>query len=155
MNITDLISPERVTQRSDVASKKKALELLGNLIADAEPAITSRAIFDSLLGRERLGSTGLGHGVALPHGRLAGSDHAIGAVLKLEQGIDFDAMDQQPVDIMFALLVPEHFTDEHLKIIAYLAEMFDDKLFCEQLRAVTSDQQLYEKLTSWQPAAGL
>jgi len=155
MNITDLITPERVVHRNDVASKKKALELLGDLIASAEPAISSRAIFDSLLGRERLGSTGLGHGVALPHGRLSGSQQAIGAVLKLDQGIDFDAIDQQPVDLMFALLVPEHFTDEHLKIIAYLAEMFDDKSFCEQLRTITSGQQLYDRLTDWQSPTGL
>jgi PTS system nitrogen regulatory IIA component len=155
MNITELLSPERVVQRSDVASKKKALELLGDLLAEAEPDISSRAVFDSLLGRERLGSTGLGYGVALPHGRLAGTQNAIGAVLKLDQGIDFDATDQQPVDLLFALLVPEHFTNEHLMIIAYLAEMFDDKGFCEQLRAATSDQHLYDQLAGWQSPTGL
>ena len=155
MNITDLIAPERVVCRNDVTSKKRALELLGDLIATAQPDISARAIFDSLLGRERLGSTGLGHGVALPHGRLSGSQQAVGAVLKLDQGIDFDAIDQQPVDLMFALLVPEHFTDEHLKIIAYLAEMFGDQAFCQQLRAGASDQQLYEQLIRWRSPTGL
>ena len=155
MNITDLITSERVVCRKDVSSKKRALELLGDLIATAQSDINAREICDSLLGRERLGSTGLGHGVALPHGRLGGSQQAFGAVLKLDKGIDFDAIDQQPVDIMFALLVPEHFTDEHLRIIAYLAEMFGDQAFCEQLRAGNSDQELYEQLIRWRSPTGL
>lgn len=155
MNITELIDPSRVVYRTDVNSKKRALELLGDLIATAQPDIDSRAIFDSLLGRERLGSTGLGHGVALPHGRLNESEQAIGAVLMLNQGIDFDAIDQQPVDLMFALLVPEHFTDEHLRIIAYLAEMFGDQDFCAKLRAGASDQQLYDQLISWRSPSSL
>lgn len=152
MNIRDLITPERVVCDSEVTSKKRTLELLGELIARDQPDLTAREVFDSLLGRERLGSTGLGYGVALPHGRLSQSQQAIGAFVKLRQGIDFDAIDQQPVDLVFALVVPEHFTDEHLKILAYLAEMFSDKPFCGQLRAADSDQALYEQLIHWQPS---
>lgn len=152
MNIRDLITTERVVCDSEVTSKKRTLELLGELIARDEPNLTAREVFDSLLGRERLGSTGLGHGVALPHGRLNQSRQAIGAFVKLRQGIDFDAIDQQPVDMVFALVVPEHFTDEHLKILAYLAEMFSDKSFCEQLRAADSDHGLHEQLIHWQPS---
>jgi PTS system nitrogen regulatory IIA component len=153
MNITDLITAERVVCNREVSSKKRGLELLGELIAKGQEDLSVREIFESLIGRERLGSTGLGHGVALPHGRLNQSKRALGAFLKLRQGIDFDAIDKQPVDLIFALLVPEHFTDEHLKILAYLAEMFSDQGFCEQLRAADSDQALYERLIHWQPSS--
>lgn len=151
MNLSELITPERVVCRTDVASKKRALELLGELLASAEVGIDSRTVFDSLLGRERLGSTGLGHGVALPHGRLSNASHTIGAVVKLAQGVDFDALDHQPVDLLFALVVPEHCTDEHLKILAYLAEMFSHQEFCERLRGAVDDHDLYLQLLTWRP----
>ena len=152
MNIADLISAERVLCNTDVSSKKRTLELLGELIANSQSNFTVREIFDSLIGRERLGSTGLGHGVALPHGRLSKSEQATGAFIKLEHPVNFDAIDQQPVDLVFGLLVPEHFTDEHLKILSYLAEMFSDKVFCEQLRRANSNQAIYESLISWKPS---
>jgi PTS system nitrogen regulatory IIA component len=152
MNITDLLTAERVVCNREVPSKKRVLELLGALIAKDQTDFTVREVFDSLIGRERLGSTGLGHGVALPHGRLSQSKQALGAFVKLTQGVDFDAIDQQPVDVVFALLVPEHFTDEHLKILAYLAEMFSDQDFCEQLRVADSDQALFERLSRWSPS---
>ncbi len=149
MKITDLITTQRVVCNEVSTSKKRILERVGELIAKGQTECTTRAIFDSLIGRERLGSTGLGHGVALPHGRLSQSQRAIGAFIKLKRGVNFDAIDQQPVDLIFALLVPEHFTDEHLKILSYLAEMFSDKAFCEQLRATDSDQVLFERITHW------
>ncbi len=155
MNIADLITAERVTCNVGVTSKKRTLEVLGELIAKGQTDFTGREIFDSLIGRERLGSTGLGHGVALPHGRLSESRIAIGAFVKAAQGVDFDAIDQQPVDLVFALLVPEHFTDEHLRILSHLAEMFSDQAFCEKLRAADSDQMLFEHLIGWKPSSGL
>jgi len=151
MKIADLLTPERVACRNDLTSKKRTLEALGELIATAQSDLSAQAIFDSLIGRERLGSTGLGHGVALPHGRLSRSRQAVGAFIRLEQGVDFDALDQQPVTLLFALLVPEHFTDEHLKILAYLAEMFSDRAFCDILRATEDDQTLFQRLVSWEP----
>jgi len=155
MNISDLLAPERVACRSDLTSKKRTLEVLGEMIATAQTDLSAQAIFDSLIGRERLGSTGLGHGVALPHGRLSRSRHAVGAFIRLEQGVDFDALDQQPVNLLFALLVPEHFTDEHLKILAYLAEMFSDRRFCETLRNIDDDQLLFQHLNAWEPFSSL
>ena len=152
MDISDLITPDRVVCNDTIASKKRTLELAGNLIASGQTAISSEDIFASLIGRERLGSTGLGHGVALPHGRLGQNPKAIGAFVQLAQGVDFDAIDQQPVHLVFALLVPEHFTDEHLKILAYLAEMFSDQEFCQELRNVSTDQALYERLIHWTPS---
>jgi PTS system nitrogen regulatory IIA component len=153
MNITDLLTVERIVCAGETASKKRCLEWLGELIAQNQPELTAREVFDTLVGRERLGSTGLGHGVALPHGRLGRLQGAIGAFVTLKQGIDFDAIDRQPVDLIFALLVPEHFTDEHLKILAYLAEMFSDEAFCEQMRNADSSAVLFDRLSRWKPSA--
>ncbi|MFZ1641959.1 MAG: PTS sugar transporter subunit IIA [Candidatus Contendobacter sp.] len=153
MDIMDLITRERLVCDSEVTSKKRVIEVLSELLAMGQVGLTARPIFDSLIGRERLGSTGLGHGVALPHGRFSQSRQAIGAFVKLRQGVDFDAIDRQPVDLVFGLLVPDHYTDEHLKILAYLAEMFSDRSFCQQLRETNSDQALFERLRNWQPAA--
>ncbi len=152
MNIADLIAPARAVCRSDLTSKKRVLDLVSGLLADADEGCDSRVIFDSLIGRERLGSTGLGHGVALPHGRIPGARRGLGAFVKLQPGVDYDAIDQEPVDLVFALLVPEHYTDEHLKILAHLAEMFSDKTFCQSLREAATDAQLYERLTGWAPS---
>jgi len=151
LDITDLISRERIVCNSEVTSKKRVLEVLSERLATGEADLTARPIFDSLIGRERLGSTGLGYGVALPHGRFSLIQHAMGAFIKLRKKVDFDAIDQQPVDLVFGLLVPDHYTDEHLKILAYLAEMFSDQEFCQQLRESDSDQHLYERLKDWKP----
>lgn len=151
MDITDLITRERIVCDSEVASKKRVIEVLSELLATGQPDLAARPIFDSLVGRERLGSTGLGHGVALPHGRFSQSQYAIGAFVKLRKGVDFDALDRQPVDLVFGLLVPDHYTDEHLKILAYLAEMFSDRAFCQHLRETDSDQLLFERLMNWKP----
>lgn len=151
LDITDLIGRERIVCNSEVTSKKRVIEVLSELLATGQTDLTARPIFDSLIGRERLGSTGLGQGVALPHGRFSPIQQAIGAFVKLRKSVDFDAIDQQPVDLVFGLLVPDHYTDEHLKILAYLAEMFSDREFCRQLRESDSDQQLYERLRDWKP----
>ncbi|WP_440996857.1 PTS IIA-like nitrogen regulatory protein PtsN [Arhodomonas sp. SL1] len=146
MNIAALLSPERVRFGAHATSKKRSLELLAELLDQDPEKPGSRSIFESLIGRERLGSTGLGRGVALPHARIAGLEAPVAAVLNLDSGVDFDAIDRQPVDLLFALLVPEHSTDEHLRILATLAEMFSDSAFCEQLRASGSDEALYERI---------
>ncbi len=153
MDMTALITRERILCNSELTSKKRVIEVLSELLATGQIDLAARPIFDSLIGRERLGSTGLGHGVALPHGRFSQSQQAIGAFLKLKQGVDFDAIDRQPVDLVFGLLVPDHYTDEHLKILAYLAEMFSDRAFCQRLRETDSDQALFEQLQGWRPAA--
>lgn len=153
MDITELITRERILCDGEVTSKKRVIETLSELLAKGEPGLAARPIFDSLIGRERLGSTGLGHGVALPHGRLSQSQRAVGAFIKLKKGVDFDAIDRQPVDLIFGLLVPDHYTDEHLKILAYLAEMFSDRSFCQQLREAGSDRALFQLLGDWKPSA--
>ncbi|WP_018873126.1 PTS sugar transporter subunit IIA [Thioalkalivibrio sp. ALJ16] len=123
MSIAELITAERIRLEPECSSQKRALETLAELLATggdtAEPG--SGAIFEALSAREKLGSTGLGHGVAIPHGRLAGLGAPRVAVLRLESGVDFDAMDHEPVDILIALLVPEDATGDHLELLAQLA----------------------------------
>ncbi len=152
MELIDLITPERVASAA-VSSKKRALEQLSHLIVEGQEGLSEGDIFDSLIARERLGSTGLGHGVAIPHGRVKDSDKTVGAFLRLPEGIDFGAIDQQPVDLLFALLVPEHSTEEHLQLLAKLAAMFSDQTLLQALRESDDPQQLFHLIESWRPAA--
>ena len=147
MEIADILSPDRVLCDTNDNSKKSALETLAALIASADQRLTRAEVFDGLLLRERLGSTGLGHGVALPHGRLRPGDKTIAAFLRLRKGIDYDAPDQQPVDLLFALLVPEDSTEEHLQVLSKLAQMFNDEALCERLRSESSDASVFALLT--------
>ena len=152
MKISDILSLERINCAVSPASKKRALEDVGALLLNADASLTQGEIFDSLLSRERLGSTGLGHGVAIPHGRVNSATTTIGAFMQLEQAIDFDAIDGKPVDLVFGLLVPAESTDEHLQILAQLAKMFSDDNFCEELRQAKNNQELYTLLSNWQAA---
>jgi len=151
MKIIDLLNPDRIACDLKANSKKRVLEQLSSLMAGSAPELTEEEIFESLIGRERLGSTGLGHGVAIPHGRLKGRDQAVAAFVKLDHGVDFDAVDDQPVDLLFALLVPDHFTNEHLEILAQLAQMFDSEELCSQLRASHDCRQVLDLLRRWEP----
>lgn len=149
MNIADLLTPERVRCIPEVSSKKRAIELLSDMLSADLPLLAESEIFDALIARERLGSTGLGHGVAIPHGRLAGVNEACAALLKLDQGVDYDAPDQEPVDIFFALIVPAQSTDEHLRILATLARMFSETDALAQLRGTTGTSALLKLFQGW------
>jgi len=146
MQINELFHPASIACKQTCASKKRSLELLSRLLADSTPDMTEGEIFDSLIARERLGSTGLGKGVALPHGRIRGLTKPLGALLTLDGGIDFDAIDKQPVDLLFALLVPEESTDEHLQILAKLAGLFSMPHLCQQIRASQDGDNCYALL---------
>lgn len=148
----ELLSPTRVVCRNIVGSKKRVLEMLSELVSKGEPELNQTEVFTSLIERERLGCTGLGHGVAIPHGRLKGLNHAVCAFMKLNQGVDYDTADKKAVDMICALLVPEQSTSEHLEILATLAEMFSDPAFCARLHAAKTGDELYQLLVSWQPA---
>ncbi len=150
MKLAQLINKESVVCNADVSSKKRALEFLADLLAGASETADALDIFQHLTEREKLGSTSLGHGVAIPHARTSGSDKAIGAFIKLEQGIDFDSPDNKPTDLLFALMVPEHYTDEHLEILSGLASCFSDEALCQNLRSATTSKELYDRLTGWQ-----
>ena len=149
MQIDKLLEPARIACQQDGSSKKRALETLSQQLAADLPGFTDSEIFDSLIGRERLGSTGLGKGVALPHGRMQGLEAPIAALLTLSQGIDYDAIDKQPVDLLFALLVPEESTDEHLEILAQLAGMFSNADFCSRLRRCADSQACLDLINDW------
>lgn len=151
MHIGELLTADRVLCNAASASKKRALEQLSALIAGGQTEPNQKEVFDSLLARERLGSTGLGHGVAIPHGRVKNGTDTLAAVLKLEQGVDFDAVDGQPVDLLFGLLVPEQSAEIHLQLLAQLAQMFSDPEFVVQLRQSGSAEHLYQLIRQWQP----
>jgi nitrogen PTS system EIIA component len=147
MHIAEFISPERVVVHQQVGSKKRALELVGGLIAAARPNLVETEIFDCLVARERLGSTGIGHGIAIPHGRLKTIDRPIGAFAALDKGVNFDALDGKPVDLVCALVVPEKSTEEHLQILASLAALFGDERLRERLRRAASAAEAYALLS--------
>jgi len=150
MNITDLLSPERVACCSDVGSKKRLLEHICKLLADSAPELSEIDIFAALLSREKLGSTGLGMGVAIPHGRLEDLDQPLCAFVKLDTAVDFDSSDGEPVDLIFALLVPIDSTEEHLQVLSTIAEVFSNSGTCEALRDCQSSECLLEQLYSWE-----
>jgi len=135
MQVSEILSQDRIRCDIDSQSKKSALETLASLIASADSGLSETEVFDSLIARERLGSTGLGQGIALPHGRLKSTDHTLGAFVRLSSAIDFDAVDHKPVDLLFALLVPEESTEEHLQILSKLAELFSKPDMLGKLRS--------------------
>ena len=149
MLLTDLITPDRIACSVDAQSKKRALERLSEIISDTEDTVSSNDVFESLLARERLGGTGVGHGVAIPHGRLKENSHTLAAFIKLQNGVDYDAADRQPVDLLFALLVPKESTDEHLQVLAQLAKIFSNEDFRQQLRDANNSDEIYQLLLSW------
>ncbi|MDH5785836.1 MAG: PTS IIA-like nitrogen regulatory protein PtsN [Chromatiales bacterium] len=150
MQVAELLDIEHISCNTQSASKKRALEQLSQLLAANQASLSQNEIFDSLLSRERLGSTGLGHGVAIPHGRVKEVSKTLAAFIKLQEGIDFDASDNQPVDLLFALLVPEEATEEHLQLLAQLARMFSDDKLVEQLRASPDARSLLTAIAEWQ-----
>ncbi len=141
MPFLDLLPAERV--RTDlVASDKIALiGQLAGVLSDNEDA--AAAVRDALIARERLGTTGFGHGVAIPHGRSTALDSARAAFVRLAEPVDFGAADGQPVDLVAALIVPAHFTDQHLKLLAEVAELFSDAATSAALRAAPDAVALY------------
>lgn len=151
MNIADLITKDRVQAVAELKSKKRALEALSDLLSQATPYLTETEVLSSLINREKLGSTGLGQGVAIPHGRVHGLDDTVGAFMRLDEGIDYESSDGGQVDLIFGLLVPEECTEEHLQVLARLAEMFTDDDFCTRLRRADADA-LHDLIAGYAPA---
>lgn len=147
MKISDILSPECILPNNDCHSKKDALDTLAKAIANSDSSTSQTEVFDCLIARERLGSTGLGNGIAIPHGRLKQGKKTIAAFLQLDEGIDYDAVDKLPVDLLFALIVPEDSTDEHLQTLATLAEMFSNSDIISKLRQSNTTTEIYSILT--------
>ena len=150
--ISKLLPQSNVIIDLDVSSKKRVFEQVG-LLFENNNSVARSEVFDSLFAREKLGSTGLGQGIAIPHGRIKGLKDAVGAVVRTRQPIPFDAPDGQNVSIIFVLLVPDRATDMHLQILSELAQMFSEKPFREQLNSAPDAAELHRLITQWQPHA--
>ncbi len=146
MIIADILSPDRVVSGLQASSKKRALELISEILAVGELKHRQVDIFESLILRERLGSTGFGNGVAIPHGRIKENNLTVGAFVRLQEPIGYDAIDGQAVDLIFALVVPQESTEEHLQVLAALAERFGNDDFCRKLRDAEDAMQQYKLL---------
>jgi PTS system nitrogen regulatory IIA component len=150
--VAKLLSPSHVVADLQASSKKRLFEQAG-LLFENQDGIARSLVFDSLFAREKLGSTGLGQGVAIPHGRIKGLKEALGAFVRLAQPVPFDAPDGNPVSLVFVLLVPEKATEKHLQILSELAQMFSDKSLREAMSRATDAAALYELVAAWQPDA--
>jgi PTS system nitrogen regulatory IIA component len=152
MEIEDLLSsPAQVLPRLKVANKKQALQELARRAAELagapEGQIHERQIFDVLLERERLGTTGVGNGIAIPHGKLADIKKMFGLFARLDPAVDFEAIDEQPVDLIFLLLAPEGAGADHLKALARVSRLLRDRSICEKLRGADQAEAIYALLT--------
>ncbi|MBD3634340.1 MAG: PTS sugar transporter subunit IIA [Methylophaga sp.] len=143
-----LVNADSISYRDPASSKKKVLENLSQKLAANTTATTAEKIFQVLLERERLGSTGLGKGVAIPHARVPGLTHTIAAMLTLENPVAFESTDNQPIDIAFGLLVPEEDTDHHLQHLSRLVALFRDPEICDKIRHADSAEDIFELLLS-------
>ena len=146
MEIVDPLVPEAVLPSLKVQSKKQLLQELAQRAAELT-GLPERRIFETLIERERLGSTGMGQGIAIPHGRLAGLSKISGLFARLETPIAYDAVDNQPVDLIFLLLAPEGAGADHLKALARVSRLLRNQATCEKLRATKDGQVLFSLLT--------
>ena len=148
--IAQLLPEANIALNLEATSKKRLFEQIGALF-ESHSQIARSVVFDSLFARERLGSTGLGQGIAIPHGRIKGLKQAMGAFVRPQQPIPFDAPDGKPVEQVFVLLVPEHATEEHLELLSELAQMFGERLFREQVALAADAAEVHQVFAAWQP----
>lgn len=146
ITIEAILSPELTQTGLPGGSKKKILQEVATQISRQFPNLEEDVIFENLIARERLGSTGIGQGIAIPHSRLENLDQVIGCLFTLEEKIDFDAIDNKPVDILFVLIVPLEATSEHLELLSQIAEKFNKIDFCDEIRSASNGQELYKKV---------
>jgi len=153
MAIETILTPDLTFCNVQGVSKKRLLETSAELIAEKVTNMDANQIYNALIAREQLGSTGLGNGIAIPHCRVPKCETTIGCLIKLVKGIDFDAIDSKPVDLLFFLLVPENTIEGHLEVLRNLAERFNNSEYCANLRACTSNGDLYAAATAKLQAA--
>ena len=145
-----ILPASNVLVNVDASSKKRVFEQAG-LLFENQHAIARSTVTDNLFARERLGSTGLGHGVAIPHGRIKGLKNPLAAVLRLQQPIPFDAPDDEPVLLLIFLLVPEAATQRHLEILSEIAEMLSDRALREALKSESEAERVHQLISDWLP----
>jgi len=144
MRVRELLSEDRTYNDVSVSSKKRLLDQVAQLAAASCGGLDEQEVFEALVAREKLGSTGIGEGIAIPHCRLACCDKASGLLLKLSEPVEFDAVDGRPVDLVFVLLVPQQNPEQHLKTLSHLANLFNDDDYRKELRQATDNHQLYQ-----------
>ncbi|MCE7537387.1 PTS IIA-like nitrogen regulatory protein PtsN [Aliivibrio fischeri] len=147
MQLSTILSLDCTKSAVQCTSKKRALELISE-IAAPQIGQSPQELFESLLNREKMGSTGIGNGIAIPHGRMFNCDNAVAVLIQCQEPIEFDAIDNRPVDILFALLVPDEQCKLHLKTLSSVAEKLNDKQVLRQLRHAENDNELYQIITS-------
>lgn len=150
--IAELLPAENILLDLDAGSKASLFDAVGALF-EARHGLSRRIVIDSLLAREKLGSTGLGQGIAIPHGRIRGLARAQGAFVRLRSPIPFDAPDGKPVALIFVLLVPEQATEQHLQLLSELAQMFSESRFRDSLAAPADAAALHALFERWEPSA--
>jgi PTS system nitrogen regulatory IIA component len=150
--IAKLLPPANVVVNLEASSKKRVFEQAG-LLFENNNGIARSTVFDALLARERLGSTGLGQSIAIPHGRIKGLKDATGAFLRLSVPVQFDSPDGKPVALLFVLLVPESATEHHLQILSELAQMFSDRAFRDALGSAPDPESIHNLFASWESNA--
>ena len=143
IRLEDILTPGRSLVNVPGGSKKRVLEQIANLIGRDQPELDVNVLFEALIAREKLGSTGFGNGIAIPHCRLLGCRVPISALLRLDAPVDFDAIDGAPVDLLFVLLVPQAATDAHLELLRQIASLLDRAEVRERLRRADSSEALY------------
>jgi PTS system nitrogen regulatory IIA component len=148
--IAALLAADRILLDLDVASKARLFEAVGALF-ERDAGLSGTAVTASLAAREKLGSTGLGQGVAIPHGRIRGLRQAMCGFARLAHGIEFDAPDGRPVSQVFVLLVPEQATDQHLQLLSELAQMFSERAFRDRLAGAADNAALAHVFSAWEP----
>lgn len=142
MQLSEVLSLDCTKSAVQCSSKKRALEIISE-VAALHTGQNATELFECMLSREKMGSTGIGNGIAIPHARMSDSEKAVAVLLQCEEPIEFDSIDNRPVNLLFALLVPEDQCKEHLKTLACMAERLNDKQILKQLRNAESDQELF------------
>ena len=149
VRLNDVLSVDRIETNCQLSSKKRLMEKITSLLLQGRSQLDRKTVLQTLIERERLGSTGIGHGVALPHGRINGLDDVIGAVVILDKPLEYDSIDNEPIKLAFGLLVPAEANEQHLKILAYLARLFSNETLRENIFNVTSNNDAFDLLTNW------
>lgn len=153
MQVTDILSSDQILCNVDVVSKKRALELMSELLCKSsaltDGVLSSQKVFEALINRERLGSTSIGNGVSIPHARMSGLSQVKAVLLRLKSPVDYDALSDRPVDILFGLLVPDDSDEKHLELLTLMAEMFSDAEVCAAIRRSDQAETMLKILMDW------
>ena len=150
MELSDILTPDRCLCKIQGFSKKRLLKNLSTTLGKSFNNLDENQIFNSMMAREQLGSTGIGNGIAIPHCRVPECNEITGCLITLETYVDYDSTDGKPVDLIFVLIVPEEKEEDHIRTLAVLAEKFDSKNFCDSLRNAQNNDELYQHAISYE-----